>query len=280
MRAVVLPLVLGCALAAGCAGVGQAPRGLSLAEAVIVPVAGEPTIEINGPSGKFTGGAAGAAKGGTAGFFAGGLMCVGTGFLFPLCVAAVVPATTAIGAVGWGTVAAVRADTAEGVAHKHGLLAAELASRPYPALLTQQFQREAHERMSVDVGIVPPGLGALTGGAVLWTIELALTEVTTERSAPGERFRLRAAGRLALRRIGQGEVVFARNREATSVSFLTTEQWAADDGVAVRDGLGQALQRLAAELMDDLLGQRHADAIDLRVPAVANPASLAASEAS
>ena len=170
----------------------------------------------------------------------------------------------------------MRADTAEGVAHKRSLLTSELAARPYPALLAKQFQREARERMAVDIPVLPPSVDAPPVGTAQWTIALSLTEATTERSAPGEPFTLRAGGRLALHRMGQGDVVFARSREATSVNSLTTEQWAADEGAAVRDGLDQALQRLAAALMDELLGQRHAGAPERRVAAFADRPTLAA----
>lgn len=247
---VVLLLAL-CTLATGCASWRRPPSDLDLNRAGIVADPADPTLVLDGPSGKATGALGGAAAGTGLGFLVGmvaALPCLGTGLFAAACVSTVVPASTAIGAAGGATLGVIRAEGADAVEQKRMLLATELRAATYQDLLAAQVRQQARERLDLDLPVLPEA-----DRADRWLLEVSLTQVAAERNAPGQPFALRVEGRLKLRRAGGPEVVYEASHRATSLASFTTEQWRANEAEAVRAGLTQGLRQLADEMLDDLV---------------------------
>jgi hypothetical protein len=237
-------------LVSGCASTPRAPAELDLGRSVIVGDPAPPALVINGPSGKGAAAGTGAAKGAGTGLGVGTVACLGTGIFFPLCVAAVVPTSMAVGAVGWAAVSASNAESAEAVEQQRGLLSRELATLPYPARLAEQLQETARSRLAIELPMAGP-----TGvDDSRWIIETALTELVSEAHGEGKPYALRFEGRLRLRRSTQAEPVYERTIEVTTETALTTADWAADDGAALHAALAQVLRSMAEQLLSGLTG--------------------------
>ncbi len=65
-------------------------------------------------------------------------------------------------------------------------------------------------------------------------------------------FALVVQGRIRLRRNGNSNPIYEARFDASSESALTTEEWNADQSVAVRNGLDQSLRTLAYKMASDL----------------------------
>lgn len=243
------------ALSTGCASLP--PSELDLRQAEIVMDPAPPVLSTGGHSGKLAAAGSGAAKGGGTGILVGTVGCMGTGIFFPLCIGAVVPATTAIGAVAWGTASAVTSEGAEAVDAKQALLKSTFEALPSPALLTTHLQSAALDRLGIDLPVTAATRSAAKDASTdtvhkPWQIELALTAIACEDNKPGQPFALRVEGRARLRHGGQPDVVYERRLVRKSDVELTTTQWGADDAAAARAGFDQALRRLAEDLLIDL----------------------------
>lgn len=248
-------------LATGCATRPPPPTDLDFKRAGIVVAPVDPALSLNGPSGKGAGAGRGAAVGGGAGFAVGLVACLPAGIFIPLCLAAVVPAATVLGVASGATVGAVRADSAETVATKLDLLKAELVATPYQTLLAEHLRAQAAERFSLDL----PMLDA-TGAAALdssqsatspaareWLIEVALTDVSADGSAPDKPYALWVETRLRLRHPGAPGVVYETSGDLISEASLTTAEWSANGGEALHLALDKSLRRLADMMLSDLM---------------------------
>jgi hypothetical protein len=246
-------LLICSAIATGCATPPRPPKDLDLARAVIISDPTPPVLTVAGPTGKGAAAGAGAVKGGGTGLTLGTLACLGTGFLFPICVATVVPASAAIGAAGWAAVAAVRAEGAEGMALQSRMLAEELDNGGHVARLAEYLQEAAREQLSIELPIVRDNAAPDAGD---WTIEISLLELASDTHSEGQAYSLWIEGRLRLRRGQQVEPVYERRLEAGSDIAMTTQDWTANDGAALHAALDRAVRSLAVRLMSDLAGAR------------------------
>lgn len=243
-------LLLGVLAVAACASTPRAPAGFDLGRSVIVSDPSAPALVINGPSGKGAAAGTGAAKGAGTGLGVGTVACLGTGIFFPICLAAVVPTSMAVGAVGWAAVSANNAESAEGVEQQRSLLARELAALPYPALLAERLQAAARSRLAIELPVAGPSAPADSR----WIIETALTELASEAHGEGKPYALRFEGRLRLRLSTQAEPVYEQTIEVTSDTALTTAEWSAGDGAALHAALSRAVQAMAEQLLSGLTG--------------------------
>ena len=112
----------------------------------------------------------------------GGAACLATGPFFPLCLAVVLPTTTAIGAISGAAVGAVRTESSGAIETKTRALRDDLVATPYNDMLARQLR----EQLASDV---PLGtIGPVAAATALterdddrpWTIEVGVTEVGTE----------------------------------------------------------------------------------------------------
>lgn len=239
-----------CAGIAGCASVPRPPADLDMARTVILPDRAPPELSIGGPSGKGSAAGFGAAKGAGTGLGVGTVACLGTGFFFPLCIAAVVPTSMAVGAVGWAAVSASNAESAEAMDQQRSLLTRELATVPYAALLAERLQEAARSRLAIELPIV----AQLAVDDARWIFETTLTELASEAHAEGQPYALRFEGRLRLRRSMQAEPVYERTLAIATETALTTADWAANDGAALHAALDQALRSMAEQWLSGLTG--------------------------
>lgn len=241
--------VVACALAAGCAS-PPPPAALDLAKARIVPMAAAPKLEIDGlPGGKAMGAAVGAGSGSGYGALAGGAACLATGPFFPLCLAVVLPTTTAIGAVTGAAVGAARTEGIGAIETKTRLLRDDLVATPYNDLLAWQLR----ERLASDV---PLGtIGPVAAATALterdddrpWTIEVGVTEVGTEGK---NEFALRLVTTVRVHR--DGTATFWRiAKEVQSDRELTIDQWLADDAGTLHEVLNRCIEQASKQLKTD-----------------------------
>jgi hypothetical protein len=248
-------LTLAAALTSGCASDPRLPAAFDWTEAAILADAAEPDVVVDGPAGKGSGAGAGAAKGGGAGFLIGGLACMGAGPLAPLCLGALVPASTAIGAVGGAVAGALRADSAENVEAKRVLLRAALADQTERAKLAAQVQRQLRAAHAADLAGTD---GGSTPPARPWTLRVAFTEWATVGAGPDAPYALQASARLDAQRAGDSAPVFVKHYRALSPLSMSTAQWQAQDALAARAALDALLTDLAAQMVGDLIGKRPA----------------------
>ncbi len=246
-------LTLVCLLATGCASVPQMPAEFDLGRAAITDSTQTPALVLDGPDGKVSGAGTGAAKGGSIGFVIGGLSCIGTGPFAPLCLGLLVPASTAIGAASGAVVGAVRAESADDVQAKRSLLQTELSTSAARMQLAAALQQQSLE---VLPAALPLAGNNATAAANEWTLQVAVTEVATVGSGTGVPYALLASARLAVLQRGQAAPVFVNHYQARSAAALTTPQWAASDGEALRAALQNLSTRIAAKMLTDLAPPR------------------------
>jgi hypothetical protein len=241
--------VAACALIAGCASTPRMPSELDLSRASLVAGAAEPSLALDGPSGKGAGAVTGAAKGGGVGFLVGGVACMGTGPFAPLCLSLMVPASTAIGAVSGAVVGAVRAESADDVAAKRSLLQAELAAPVNHARLATHFQKMSRDMLVVDWPLTPAGAGA---AAPDWTVQIAMTELATVGAGADTPYALHASASLEVTRAGAAQPAFVKHYHALTADKLTTSAWQADDAKRIRAALDDMSAQLASKMVNDL----------------------------
>jgi hypothetical protein len=261
-------LSLSCALATACA-TRLPPPGLDFAGAAIAADPTAPALSIDGlPGGKAGGAGVGAATGVGTGVVAGSMACLATGPFFPLCIATVVPASMAIGGVTGAVVGAVRSESADARIVRRDMLAAELASTPYPSLLAEQIRRQAQADYATSlmspmpegevVQPVPPAVPALrvpvadSPGAAArpLRIEVSIPEVGSEGKSE---FALRVVVRIKVYRPGETSPVYDTAREVQSETELTNDAWSAEGGQALRGILGRCVEQAARQVLVDLL---------------------------
>jgi len=252
------------ALTSGCASLSRPPPDLDLGQAEIWPDPTAPALSVDGYSSKTTALGVGAAIGGGIGAVVAPVACLGTGVFAPMCVATVLPPSIMIGAVGGGVVAGVDAEDAEAVALKRTLLQSDLPAGTYPSLLATHLQGAAHARVVADLPLADPAVpatatstdgtdAARSAAARPWRIELALTKVACEHNKPGQPYALRLEARMRLHHTGQPGVVYEKTLVARSEAVLTTAEWRTDGAAAARSSLDQGLQRLAEDMLNDLV---------------------------
>lgn len=250
------------ALGAGCAS-PPPPAALDLAKARIVPMSAAPALDVSGlPGGKAVGAIVGAGTGSGAGVLIGGAACLSTGPFFPLCLAVVLPTTTAIGAVSGAAIGAVRTESLGAIETKTKALRDEMAATPYSDMLARQLG----ERLASDL---PLGTMAPVAAATSlterdddrpWTIEVGVTEVGTE--GKGE-FALRLVTTVRVHRYGTA-VFWQVAKEVQSDRELTTDQWLADDAVALHEVLNRCIAQASRQLKTDFDRATHDAAGKLR----------------
>lgn len=248
-----------CALATACA-TRLPPPGLDFAQAGLVGDPTAPALSIDGlPGGKAAGAGVGAATGAGSGVLAGAAACLATGPFFPLCIATVVPTTLAVGAVTGAAVGASRSEGSDARDLKRELMVAELASTSYQALLVEQMQKQAHSDYATPLALLPTPAAAAPAASASSApgdaarnlrIEVALTEVGTEGKSE---FALRVVARLKVYRQGEAAPLYDTGKEVQSETELTTAEWSADGGRALRGILSRCVQQAAHNLLGDLI---------------------------
>jgi len=259
--------MLACAWASGCA-TPPPPRNLDLHDARIVANVTAPRLNVEGlPGGKVTGAAVGAGTGSGAGVVVGVAVCMAAGPLFPLCILAVVPTTTAVGATTGIVVGAVRTETSLALGTKASAVKAELAATSYQAMLADELRGRLKDDYSLDLPMQTPAAdpaaavepGASTGPAPL-ELMVGVTEVGTE----GKRvFAVRLVAEIVLRR-GPSHIVWRTAREVQSNTELTVDEWTSRNSDALRGVLDAcvrtAADRLVFELARGIAGTRESQA--------------------
>jgi hypothetical protein len=243
---------LGAALAllAGCAGNPPMPTELDLSQASLSAGAAETTLSLAGPSGKGMGASKGAAKGSGIGLLIGVLSCAGTGVLAPMCLAMVVPTTTAVGAVSGAVRGAVISDSSEDVDAKRNMLQAELEAPATRRRLVTELQRKSREALAVELPLADPDNAAATPPE--WTLHVTLTELSTVGSRAGLPYGLHTWASLEVARAGQTQPVFVKYYRAYSSEKYTTPEWQSNDSEPVRIALDRMSAALAGEMVSDL----------------------------
>lgn len=238
------------ALLAGCAGNPRMPSELDLSQATLSAGAGETSLSLAGPSGKGMGAGKGAAKGAGIGLLIGGLACMGTGFLAPMCLATIVPTSTAIGAVSGGVRGAVISDTSEDVDAKRDMLQAELDAPATRTRLVTQLQRRSREALAVELPLADPANAPATPAE--WTLQVTLTELSTVGSRAGLPYGLHTWASLEVARAGEAQPVFVKHYRAYSTERYTTPEWQSNDSEPLRIALDRMSAALAAKMVSDL----------------------------
>ena len=249
------PFFLACALIGGCV-TAPPPHNLDLRGMRIVAIAAPPTVDVNGlPGGKAAGAAVGAGTGSGAGVLAGVGVCIATGPLFPLCIAAVVPTTMVVGTATGLVVGAVRTESSAAIAAKTAALKAELLATPFQILLAEELGTRLRSDHRLDVSSpsvvearpVPLGIDAPTADAPLELL-VGVREIGTE----GKRtFALRLVTDMVLRR-GPSDVVWRTAREVQSDTELTLDHWTASDSKALHGVLDACIRTAARRLVGAL----------------------------
>ncbi len=243
-----------CALAAGCAS-PPPPSELDLGRARIVSMAAPPALDVSGlPGGKAMGAAVGAGSGRGYGALAGGFACMTTGPFFPLCLATVLPATTAIGAVSGAAIGAVRTESIDAMEKKTKALRDEMVATPYSDLLARQLQARLPDTALSGALAVAPAASASAEMPLPeidadrpWTIEVGVTEVGTEGKSE---FALRLVTTVRVRRAGTAKL-WQTAKEVQSDTELTIDQWLANDSSALREVLNRCIEHASRQLKSD-----------------------------
>lgn len=230
-----------CVLGAGCSSLPP-PADLDLGKARIVPMAAAPALDVSGlPGGKAMGVAVGAGAGSGYGALAGGAACLAAGPLFPICLAAVLPTTAAIGALSGAVVGGSRTESVAAIVAKTKALREEMAATPYNDLLARQLQGHVYGD--------PVATDAVAQVDRPWTLEVGVTEVGTE--GKGE-FALRLVTTLRLRRAGT-TTLWQTVKEVQSDTELTIDQWLANDSHALHAVLNRCIEHAAQQLGTNLV---------------------------
>jgi hypothetical protein len=239
-------------LLAGCANNPRLPSELDLSQASISAGAGETSLSLAGPSGKGVGAGKGAAKGAGIGLLIGGLACMGTGFLAPMCLATIVPTSTAIGAVSGGVRGAVTSDFAADVDAKREMLQAELDAPATRQRLVTQLQRKSREALAVELPLAADADADAPAPKPEWTLQVTLTELSTVGSRAGLPYGLHTWASLEVARAGEAQPVFVKYYRAYSSERYTTSEWQSNDAEPVRIALDRMSAALAAKMVSDL----------------------------
>jgi hypothetical protein len=235
-----------CALGSGCSSLPP-PADLDLGTARIVGMATSPAVDVSGlPGGKAMGVAVGAGAGSGYGALAGGAACLAAGPLFPICLAMVLPTTTAIGAVSGAVIGGKRTESVDAIEAKTRALRDEMAATPYNDLLAHQLQARLLDKPAASTSPVAQGVEVETDSP--WTLEVGVTEVGTEGKSE---FALRLVATLRLRRAGTA-VLWQTAREVQSDTELTIDRWLADDSMALHAVLNRCIERAARQLEIDV----------------------------
>ena len=232
------------------------PREFDLSKMQLVVASAPPRLDVSGlPGGKSMGAGVGVGTGTGAGALLGAAACVAAGPLIALCLAAVLPATTIVGAVTGGVVGAVKTESVEELQRKTRAIRDELAVNAYPVLLAEQLQQELRSARGVAV---PLARGTTSGeassqnpdvGPLPWTLDVAVTEIGTEGK---KEFALRLVTRIALRHEGRPDPVWTIEKEVQSETELTTSAWLLAGAGAMRIVLERCVLQAAHELAVDL----------------------------
>jgi hypothetical protein len=231
-------VALSCALFGGCAS-SQLPRDFEPSLTRIVATSAEPRLDVSGlPGGKPVGAGIGAGTGSGIGVVAGVAACAAAGPLVGVCLATILPATTAVGAVTGGAIGAVRTESSEALDMKRKTLAGEFSATPYQQRLSDRLQQYS-------------GIATTSGAAAEarpWTLEVGIVEVGTEGKTE---FAVRLIAKVQLRQ-GDATPVWQTTEEVRSATELTLGQWLADDSRVLRGVLDRCIDQAARQLAADL----------------------------
>lgn len=239
------------ALTCGCAShqPSPLPKGLSLTNSIIIPEPAAPTLIVSAlPGGKAGGAGVGAGKGLGFGALGGAAACLAAGPFAPLCLIAVVPATTAIGAVAGGVVGGVTAETTEAVAFKAAELTKELGSSSNQTLFAQTLQGELNGPAALNTSLADAAATiAVTAPSSSnpVTVTAGIVEIGTEGKSE---FALRFVTRAQVRRSGEASPVHEVFKEVQSEAELTISQWMAQDSFALRAVLKRCLGEASRDM--------------------------------
>jgi hypothetical protein len=180
-----------------------------------------------------------------------------------LCILAVVPTTTAVGAATGFVVGAVRTESSSAIETKTVTVNAELAATSYQTVLAEELRGRLQKGYSLDLPLASPAAdpavsvepGAPSGEASLELL-VGVTEVGTE----GKRvFALRLVREIVLRR-SPSDIVWRAAREVQSNTEFTVDEWTSRDSKALRGVLEAcvrtAAHRLVVELARGIAGSR------------------------
>ena len=242
-----------CALGAGCAA-PPPPIELDLGRARIVSMPALPNLDVSGlPGGKAMGAAVGAGSGSGYGALIGGAACAATGPFIALCLAAVLPTTTAIGAVSGAAIGAARTEGLGAMEAKTKALRTEMAATPYNDLLARQLQARLPDAAVFGALAAAPAASAAMSLPEIesdrpWTIEVGVSEVGTEGKSE---FAMRLVTTVRIRHAGTARF-WQIAKEVQSDTELTIEQWMANDAAALHEVLDRCLQQAAGQLGTDI----------------------------
>lgn len=238
--------LLTAAAVGGCASV---PPGLDLHEASLVvdPAPARVHVDVSTSAGRGTG--IGALSGTGAGAAAAPLLCIPSGFLYPVCLLAVVSSGAGIGAATGAAVGSSLKDSDEARRAKLELVKKQVGARAYQRDLAAYVQNAA-----AGIGARwPVADDRIEGPAVPqappWIIEVALVDIGTDGK---ERFQFQVEAHLRLLRSGQAQPVFEKSYSEDGDSALTLAQWADGDAAAVDRELDRIMQVLGRRMFRDL----------------------------
>lgn len=265
-------LVVACALFSGCASAPKVPKEFDVNRATVVAGAEDPSIVIDGVSGKGRGAATGGAIGAGTGLFLGTLTCVATGpFLFAPCMGIVVPSTTAAGAVGGAAGGALISESADDMAAKRGMLTEALNA---PGANQRLVSLVEQKRLGAEAAASPAMEQVQTTAEPEWTLRIAMTELATVGSGSNAPYSLQATANLEMVRAGDAQPTFVKDFQAVSPMKMSTAEWRANNDEPVRTALDGLLAELATDMLNNLLP------VERRVPAGDASKGLKAPEAS
>ena len=183
-------------------------------------------------------------------------MCLGTGPLFALCMLTLVPATVAIGATSGVVAGAVASSGPQPVDPQQAMLSA--GPTGYQLVFTEQVQRQTLEALGLSLpivdlqGVATPLEGGSPDAPREWLAIVGVSQFAALKSPPEQPFAIRIEATLRLRRVRDAVPLYVSRHAVLTEATLTTSQWYADGGAALRAGIDASLRRLAAEIAADL----------------------------
>jgi len=245
-----------CLLGGGCAATRGIPLGFDIDKAGLATDGTPPAMAVVDPSGKPSPVTVGGLTGIGVGGLAGTALCLGTGPLFPLCMLTIGATTVAVGATSGVVAGAVASSGPQPVDPQQAMLTA--APTGYQLAFTEQVQRETHAASGrslpmVDLqGVATPMDRASPDEPREWLAIVGVSQFAALKSPPEQPFAIRIEATLRLRRVRDAEPLYVSRHAVLTEATLTTAQWYADGGAALREGIEASLRRLAAEIAADL----------------------------
>ena len=245
--------LVACAMSAGCAGPKRVPDGFDLRNAVVrapadVPMpAGE-----GGHSGRNMATAIGV--GGGLGFGVGVASCLATGPFFALCLAAVVPTTTAVGAFSGVVSAGVGALTE---AEREAQAASWRQAGVLPPSLHDDLAHALRQQLVVQGQVTLASTAtAPVPASPAWTVHVVVSGFVGAVPGPDKPHALQMSSRLTVSPPGGATPVAFRSFVATSQEQMSLADWRAEEGQAARRAVTALVQTLSIEMARALLAEQ------------------------